>query len=76
MKRSNRKRTCNNLAKKAKFDNNSNSSKQNPQPVNSEPNMEGFFDRFPHLSEMIFDELDNQNLSKCREVCKSWRYYS
>ena len=75
MKRSIRKRTCNNVAKKGKFDNNFNNSKQNPQPGNSEPNMEVFFVRFPHLSEMIFDELDNQNLSKCREVCKSWKDY-
>ena len=28
--------------------------------------------RFPHLSVAIFDKLDDQSLSKCREVCKSW----
>ena len=28
--------------------------------------------RFPHLSVAIFDQLDDQSLSKCREVCKSW----
>ena len=37
--------------------------------------MEVFFVRLPHLSELIFDELDNQNLSKCREVCESWKDY-
>ena len=31
--------------------------------------------RFPHLSEMIFDHLDNQSLSNCKIVCKTWSIY-
>ena len=27
----------------------------------------------PHIGEHIFEELDNQSLTKCREVCKSWK---
>ena len=27
----------------------------------------------PHIGEQIFEELDNQSLTKCREVCKSWK---
>ena len=28
--------------------------------------------RFPHLSEMIFDHLDNQSLANCNIVSKTW----
>ena len=31
--------------------------------------------RFPHLSEMIFDYLDNQSLAKCKIVSKTWNIY-
>ena len=31
--------------------------------------------RFPHLSEMIFDHLDNQSLSNCKNVRKTWSIY-
>ena len=31
--------------------------------------------KFPHLSEMIFDHLDNQSLSNCKVVCKTWSIY-
>ena len=27
----------------------------------------------PHIGEQIFEELDNQSLTKCREVCRSWK---
>ena len=27
----------------------------------------------PHIGTQIFEELDNQSLTKCREVCKSWQ---
>ena len=28
--------------------------------------------RFPHLAEAIFDELNNQSLAKCRRVSRAW----
>ena len=28
---------------------------------------------FPHIGTKNFEKLDNQNLTKCREVCKSWQ---
>ena len=31
--------------------------------------------RFPHLSEMIFDHLDNQSLANCNIVSKTWSIY-
>ena len=31
--------------------------------------------RFPHLSEMIFDHLDNQSLANCIVVSKTWSIY-
>ena len=34
--------------------------------------MEEIFLRFPHLSENIFEFLDNQSLAKSRKVCKTW----
>ena len=30
------------------------------------------FARFPHIGDQIFINLDDQNLTKCREVCDSW----
>ena len=30
-------------------------------------------DGVPHIGERIFKALDNQSLTKCREVCKSWQ---
>ena len=37
--------------------------------------MEELFLRFPHLSEKIFDNLNNGSLSKSREISKSWNLY-
>ena len=37
--------------------------------------MEEVFLRFPHLSENIFDLLDNKSLADCKEVSKSWHFY-
>ena len=37
--------------------------------------MEEAFLRFPHLSENIFDSLDNKSLADCKEVSKSWYFY-
>ena len=37
--------------------------------------MEEQFARFPHISEQIFGQLNNQNLAKCRKISKSWRNY-
>ena len=33
------------------------------------------FERFPHIGKQIFEKLDNKNLTKCREVCKSWQKF-
>ena len=35
--------------------------------------MEYVFLRFPHLCEQIFSELENDCLTKCREVCRGWK---
>ena len=37
--------------------------------------MEEVFLRFSHLAESIFENIDNQNLSKCREVGQSWKFF-
>ena len=37
--------------------------------------MEETFLRFPHLSEAIFDSLDNKSLAACKEVSESWYVY-
>ena len=37
--------------------------------------MEEFLVRFPGLGEKIFDQLDNQNLTKCKEVSRSQRKF-
>ena len=37
--------------------------------------MEQAFFRFPHLSENIFDSLDNKSLADCKEVSESWYFY-
>ena len=37
--------------------------------------MEEVFLRFPHLAESLYENLDNQNLSKCREVGQSWKSF-
>ena len=44
--------------------------------------MEDLNSRFPHVSEQIFDYLENKELANCKLVCKSWsssmesmRYY-
>ena len=33
------------------------------------------FGRCPHIGKQVFEELDNKNLTKCREVCKSWQEF-
>ena len=37
--------------------------------------MEEILLRFPHLSENIFNSLDNKSLADCKEVSKSWYFY-
>ena len=37
--------------------------------------LEEIFWRVPHIGEMIFDQLDNQSLTKCREVNRWWKIY-
>ena len=37
--------------------------------------MDELCERFPHIGQQIFEELDNKNLTKCREVCKSWQTF-
>jgi hypothetical protein len=37
--------------------------------------MEEVFLRFSHLSEAIFDSLDDQSLANCKEVSKFWYFY-
>ena len=32
-----------------------------------------FSPRFLHISEQIFEQLDNKSLANCREVAKSWQ---
>ena len=32
-----------------------------------------FYPRFSHISEQIFEKLDNQSLKNCREVSKSYQ---
>ena len=34
--------------------------------------MEQLFSRFPHLSEAICDQLDNESLGKFKEVNRTW----
>ena len=34
--------------------------------------MEEVFLRFLHIGEQVFKQLDNENLTKCREISKSW----
>ena len=35
--------------------------------------METIFDRFPHLSDDIFEYLDEENLANCVEVDRKWQ---
>ena len=37
--------------------------------------MEVLILRFPHLSENIFDQLNDENLAKCSEASKTWNNY-
>ena len=37
--------------------------------------MEESFQRFSHLPEKIFEELDNVSIAKCRKVNRRWRNY-
>ena len=34
-----------------------------------------FFERFPHLGKGIFDYLDNEDIARCKETCKSWNVF-
>ena len=36
------------------------------------PNIEEMLTRFPHIGEQIFANLNDQNITKCREVCDPW----
>ena len=38
-------------------------------------NMEEVFARFPHISDMIFDQLTNRYLARCKVISKSWCNY-
>ena len=35
-------------------------------------NVKGLMQKFPHLPEKIFQKLDSESLSKCKEVARSW----
>ena len=35
--------------------------------------MEDVIQRFPNISQQIFENLDNESLVLCREVCKAWK---
>ena len=37
--------------------------------------MEIFFTKFSHLTEKVFDQLDDKSLVNCRKVNKSWQNY-
>ena len=37
--------------------------------------MEETFQRFSHLAEEIFQNLNNEGLAKCREVCRFWQSF-
>ena len=37
--------------------------------------LEDFFVKFPHLTEKIFDHLENTSLAECRKVSRSWQSY-
>ena len=43
--------------------------------VLSNMDFEWIFARFPHVGKKIFEDLDNKNLTNCREVCKSWEKF-
>ena len=37
--------------------------------------MDEIFARFPHIGDQIYTELDNQTLTRCRQVWDSWRTF-
>ena len=37
--------------------------------------MDNIFLRFPHVSEKIFDQLDNPSLALCKMVSRPWNNY-
>ena len=37
--------------------------------------MEQLILRFPHVAEQIFQQLDNEDLAKCRKVKKLWQKF-
>ena len=36
---------------------------------------ENFLLRFPHLGQSVFENLDDKNLVKCKEMSRSWSFY-
>ena len=40
---------------------------------NSKGQIEDIFLRFSHIGEQIFDQLDDENFVKCREVSRPWQ---
>ena len=53
--------------------------KNNPQKVIQlgipQREMEKNFERFPHLTKLIFSQLNNESLVKSKEVDKTWKNY-
>ena len=37
--------------------------------------MEDIIWKFPLIGSKIFDNLSNQNLTKCKKICRSWYYF-
>ena len=37
--------------------------------------MEDFTERFPHIAEQVFGQLDDKSLSACREVSHYWKHF-
>ena len=48
---------------------------ENFSSFTEEKTLENFLLRFPNVFEKIFKELDNQTLTKSREVSKSWKKF-
>ena len=37
--------------------------------------METFIERFPHIAEKVFEQLDDKTLTKCKEVSQIWKQF-
>ena len=66
------------MGQKRKLKGASNSQARKKHIVNSTTNkqpttLETIFKRFPHLSEAMFGELDNQSLASCQEWNEKWK---